>query len=293
MKRGYINLVIVIVLVVGLLNVVNAEIVCETYDDFSSGSLEEEKWEEIGGSDVNSLFVDEHLVEDETYHTANLNQADKGVTLKLKGHTFLPGEVVEYDIEYIGGSGNRISIVDLDDNYRWLGQIGTWNDAGDNFGTFHFKVEFDNQGADVIITKPDETTITKRLDSLGETHTFGFGTRTGHNGLVHMDYDNVIICSDEPEPSLEERIAALEERVTLLELLNQRLKNYFVFMPFSIKKNIVCGELENSEESEVTDLGITCEMKQKKKKQVCSCNKERDLEDEGNLFSFSWFRKDK
>lgn len=212
-----------------LLPFVNAEQSCQTYDDFSAG-LNLNKWEEIGGSDVNSLFVDEHYVSGEDnmpYHTSQNSSADRGVTLRVKNKTFVPEDIIEYDINYISGSDNRISVVELDGNYKWLGLIGFWNGiqvGGNNFGIYHFKTKFDSLGADVNITKPDNSVVTQRLDSATSEHTFGFGTRTGHDGLVHMDYDNVVICSEQninETPNLEERLNLLEIIVnSLKEMIN-------------------------------------------------------------------------
>lgn len=232
-----------------MIGLVSAVQVCELYDDFSSNILDLNKWEEIPGSDVNSLFVDEYFINSDegVYHTAQLSGADRGISLRIKNKTFVLGDMVEYDVYYVSGSGNRISVVELDGDYKWLGQIGYWNGGDDAFGLYHFKIEFDNQGANVIIIKPDETSLTKRLDSLGETHTFGFGTRTGHNGVVHMDYDNVVICSEQeekPEPGLEERIKELEEEneelkneISLFKEIIERMRNFIDSLPKGIREH--------------------------------------------------------
>ena len=75
-------------------------------------------------------------------------------------------------------------------------------------------------GADVNITKPDSTVVTKRFDSVASEHTFGFGTRTGHNGLVHIDYDNVIVCSKQ---DINETL--ILDRLNLLEIIVNSLKD--------------------------------------------------------------------
>ena len=135
-------LILYLVVFLSLAGFVNAIQSCKTYDDFSNG-LNLSKWEEIPGSDVNSLFVDEHYVamgeQDVPYHTAQNSPADKGATLRIKNKSLLSGNIAEYDVKYYAGSGNRISVVELDGNYKWVGQIGFWNgvqQGGNDFGSF-------------------------------------------------------------------------------------------------------------------------------------------------------------
>lgn len=166
------------------------------YDNFNQEVLDVLKWVES----TSSMFHDEHFVSkiETAYHTAQLNEADKETVLLFKDLQFSSGDKVKYDLNYSSGSGNRIHIIDLDNNYRWLGQLGYWNGiepGGNDFGVYHILVEFDSLGANVTITRPDGTSLIRRLDSPNEQHTLGFGTRTGHNGLVHIDYDDVYINS--------------------------------------------------------------------------------------------------
>lgn len=171
---------------------------CTLYDDFSTGELDLTKWKEVPGSDLNELFLDEHYVDHGQYHTAQYLLEDRGVSLELLKYTFLPGERVEFDLNYQGGSGNRISYVDIDESTKWFGLVGYWNGeqlGGNELGTYHFAVKFTEFGADVFITRPngDFLQIYQFPQTPGAQHTFGFGTRSG-GGTVHMDYDNVRIC---------------------------------------------------------------------------------------------------
>lgn len=165
------------------------------YDDFSVNILDTKKWQEIPGSDLNNLFVDEHFVDysKNVYHTAQLNPADRGVTIQITNHTFVSGEVLEYDINYLSGSGNRISVIDLDSKTKHIGVIGYWNKiepGGNDFGLYHVIVEFGNNEANITITKPDDSISKMRFGSIGNAHSIGIGTRTGHDGVVSINYDN-------------------------------------------------------------------------------------------------------
>lgn len=229
------------------------------YEDFSGG-LDTDKWQEVPASDLNSNHIEEHYVlfneEGIPYHTASYGPQDRG-TLLVSTRKFKAGESIEYDLNYISGEGNRISIIDLDGGYILQGLIGFWNGieiGGNDFGQYHIKVDFTSQGATITINDPLGNVKTVNYISNTDNHIFGFGTRTGHNGWVHMDYDNVYLTSpfiiettttsstttstivttipvysrDEVDALLAERdarITALESRASLLETALSNIRN--------------------------------------------------------------------
>ncbi|MFH1916846.1 MAG: NosD domain-containing protein [Nanoarchaeota archaeon] len=167
---------------------------CYLYDDFS-GDVLDDRWRELDSG------MDEHYLDNvsENYHTAQLSPSDREIALELERYLFEPGDWAEFDLLYQSGDGNRICVVDIDESTRWFGLVGYWNEVeqgGNDFGLYHFNVSFTDYGADVYVTRPDNSTwfIQQYPQSPGLNHTFGFATRTGHNGVVHMDYDNVQIC---------------------------------------------------------------------------------------------------
>ena len=279
MRKGILILIAFLILI----NSIYATQTCNTYDDFSSSVLNLNKWEEI------ATTLDEHFVENRHYHTAQLIALDKVSFLKFRDKVFVPGDIVEYDVNYISGSGNRQSRVQIDNvRYSIFGFWNTIEDAGvgNDFGTYHVKITFTEKGLTNEITLPNGTIRHTRPDGVlpspGLEHTFGVVTRTGHNGIVHMDYDNFIVCSEEQELDLEERISELEDRieelesrVSLLELLIDRIMRYFNFLSLPIKKRIVCSELEESGEDELERVGLSCEMRSKNNKEQCYCKKTR------------------
>ncbi len=170
------------------------------YDDFSSGVLNTAKWLETPGGFFNKNFTDEHLVDPKTerYHTAQLTQADRGVTLTMKDKLFKAGDSISYNIFYVNGSGNRFSYLNIDGKTKYYGIIGYFNGnmpGGNVFGKYKVKVTFTNNGQDVYVTDPSGNNL--KIDAFpsqpGKYHTFGFGTATWENGLVNMDYDNVYL----------------------------------------------------------------------------------------------------
>lgn len=179
-----------------MFGMVNAIQVCSTYENFSSESLDLNKWE------IGSNSIDEAFIENQVYHTAQLNPADKEITLKLN-HTFNVGDILEYDVNYASGDGNRISQGVIDNSEYSL--FGFWNSIGDggvgnDFGVYHVKINFTEQGVSNKITLPNGTiTFTRpdgNLPSVGLTHIYSVKTRTGHNGIVEMNYDNFVVCSE-------------------------------------------------------------------------------------------------
>lgn len=190
---------------------------CEYYDTFSSETLDGSKWVEVVATDVGQGYVlemtDEHYVENGVYHTAQVMPQEEGTCRKDRGTglvfknmtnnmTFNHGDTVEYDVNYISGAGNRISTMILNDNlYNGSSNffLGYWihTEGNNDYGTHHIKITFLSEGVNVTFTRPNNDESTHFYDEYpAEEYTFGIVTRTGHNGLVHMDYDNVVICKN-------------------------------------------------------------------------------------------------
>lgn len=186
-----------------------SDLVCNLYDDFSSETLDTNKWE-ILPNNQNWPLTDEYFIKDGIYHMAQLNTRPAATGLEIINKIFYPGDVVEYDVNYISGSGNRVHTISLNGlSHQWA-LIGFWNTiqdggVGNDLGMWHVKITFIENGVITEMTKPDGTRGTSiycptgfcYLNSPGSEHTLGIVTGLGHNGLVHMDYDNVIICTEE------------------------------------------------------------------------------------------------
>jgi hypothetical protein len=199
------------ILVGAVICLLSSSAVAELFDDFSSGTLDPNKWMEKIGSDVSNNLMTEHLVTNGVYHTSSSTFADRGVRLELQNRTFAVGDIVSYDVNYLAGSGNRRSFVTLD-GYLNLQRplFGYWNGlseggVGNDFGNYHIQLTFLDAGVYPEITLPNGQV--KTLSSLIAypsssilQHTLAFGTRTGDNGYATMDYDNVYI-TQVPEPS--------------------------------------------------------------------------------------------
>jgi len=179
---------------------------CEIYDDFSTETLNNDKWTEVIATDMGTGMLDEHYVIDGIYHTAQVNIGDGGTALVVKNRTFKINESIEYDVNYISGQGNRISTGMFNGDAYTTAFLGWWNTLSDGgnsneYGVHHVKLTFlGMDGIKVELNRPNgdyHTSITvpsKWGYAPAEEYTFGIVTRTGHNGLVHMDYDNIVIC---------------------------------------------------------------------------------------------------
>jgi hypothetical protein len=185
----------------------------ELYDDFSSGTLDANKWIERIGSDVSNDLLTEHYVTNGFYHTASYDFGDRGVTLEIKNRTFSVGDIISYDVSYLAGAGNRRSFIRLDE-YTSVSSstalFGYWNGlqeggVGNDFGDYQVKLSFLEAGIYAQITLPSgEIKTTQALIPYPvsgiQQHTLEFGTRTGDDGYVTMNYDNVYV-TQVPEPS--------------------------------------------------------------------------------------------
>ena len=274
------------IFLISFVSAVSAVQICQIYDDFSSETLNTSKWEEGFSRSGGAGWIDEHYlnVENQKYHTAQLSQADMGVELKSL-RTIQTGETLEFDLSYNSGSGNHWGCIFWDETSTWsdgLSCVGNWNEVNSQpgiFGTYHIKGEYEENEINGEMTLPNGSIIPLTYLNIQAPYTFSFVTRTGHNGLVNIDYDNVKICSGVPL-TLEERVSLLESkvenltsRVNILETLVNTIKGYFWFMPNDIKKKILCGTLNQTGETTITNLGLNCEMVYRPltNKYVCAC----------------------
>jgi len=276
------------------------------YDDFSGTALDSSKWSISYGccGPPTENFVDTvnqvyHMLQNETYSPG------KDVQLTLT-RDIQVGETLEYDINYVSGSGNRIHRFWINNNgiqdligCSNCGAVGFWNtpaSGGTQFGNYHYKINFaDVNTLFLTITRPDLTKLNEivNISSLTPPYKVTLATGTGHNGLMHFDLDNVIIITEELEPSpeppcncseLRERIEALEERVNTLEatvsiiqdslsLLQQAFEDfrnlilgYLSNAHWWERKMMVCGYMRDNNLTEYSGLGLNCTMKETKGK---------------------------
>ena len=279
------NQVIISLIFFSLISAVSAVQVCETYDDFSSGVLDTNKWE-IRQDTEGQPLMDEYGVLEENeefvFHTQQNTMEDRRVYLFPK-RNFTTGDSIEYDINLISSEGTYAQMVLLtgDQSIR-IGMRGTA--AGfDELGTAHMKLVFEENNLHIERETPSHNLL---IDNLTLTNTNGnyslyIGSFSGSNGMVHMNYDNFILCSGQEESSdlearltaLENKVDELEDRINLLDTMINRIKSYFFFSPLSVRKAILCDSLEKSNETEITEWDLTCKIQSKNSRERCVCNK--------------------
>ena len=201
---------------------ISATLSCETYDDFSSGSLDTSKWE-VRQDVEGQPFMDEYLVDTilQNFHTQQNILGDRRIYLVPK-YTFTTGEVFEYDFNVVSKEGNYMQMDLLTgDQYIRLGIMGYINgiQGYDELGVSHIKIEFQENNLHFERTTPSNITLTDDLilTNSNGNYEFYIGSLSGHNGKTHIDFDNFVICSEEQGPTLEEKVEILEQRIEELE----------------------------------------------------------------------------
>ncbi|MEK6952767.1 MAG: hypothetical protein AABX29_07165 [Nanoarchaeota archaeon] len=287
------NKAILIILAVFLISSVSAVQVCEVYDDFSSGVLNASKWSE---STATTFFTDEHFVDtsNENYHVAQYSAVNRDTKL-IFNRDFFPGEEFKYTLTYNSGSGNQYSSVfpwgddasaiieDCTTPSPGCGGVGYWNGEtaiGIQKGNYLVAYQFFDNYVILNFTRPDNTNIWFKMSNLNPPYHFGVSTSTGHNGVMHFDYDNFELCTEQEEPSCQDRINELETQVSeltnkinLLKSLVEKLQSYMWFLKTSAKKDILCSNLKETGGKEMVNFGMWCEIKELKKGDVCVCKK--------------------
>jgi hypothetical protein len=132
---------------------------------------------------------------DGKYYVTQEPAREGGLRMTASNRTFSVGEKIEYKLDYISGSGNRLSKIvindmrlsDIDDSV----QLGFWNndwDMGNTFGTYTIGVSFGNNYVKVTVIRPDESVWESEEIVVDMPSTFGVETRTGHNGAIEISY---------------------------------------------------------------------------------------------------------
>jgi len=134
------------------------------YDNFSSGTLNTQRWEErLTTRTSPAVSIDEHYLDtiNQNYHTAQLSQANNGGGIELKSlQNLQAGDILEFDVNYVSGNGNHWSAIFWDDSSNWshgISAIGHWNEVdshGGEFGLYHFKGVYGNDKLDFELTTP-------------------------------------------------------------------------------------------------------------------------------------------
>lgn len=164
------------------------------YDDFSSGQLNMSKWE-IRQDVEGQPMMDKYKVSFErgnfVFHTEQIRIGDRRVYLFPKIN-FTTGDSIEYDNNLVSREGNHAQMVLLTgDQYIRIGMRGT--DAGfDELGWAHMKLTFLPNLLVVERWTPSGQRLYDELHLSRENGTYQLyiGSYSGHNGRVHMDYDN-------------------------------------------------------------------------------------------------------
>ena len=187
------------------------------YDNFQGQILDSNKWiiEHARPPEAASCcYLDISLLNttEGRFHSEQLQSRDAATVLSIT-RQFQADEQVELEVYYNSGSGNReikpvINDMPLDlrmrdiDNYNCggcptSGNIGYWggeSEVGNQLGLWKIKVKFlSNNNATITFVRPDNSLFVYETTQITYPAKFGMETLVGHNGLIHSDYDNVVV----------------------------------------------------------------------------------------------------
>lgn len=172
---------------------------CSWYDRFSRGYIDHTKWEirqDVEGQPLMDEYDVRNENEDFVFHTQQNTIGDRRVYL-FPRRKFTTGDSIEYDANLISREGNYANMVLLTgDQYIRIGMRG--NAAGfDELGVAHMKLIFQQNNLRVERITPSGRLLIDNLNLVNSNGNYGLyiGSFSGHNGRVHMDYDNFITCN--------------------------------------------------------------------------------------------------
>ena len=164
------------------------------YDDFSSGQLDQIKWEIRQDVEGQPLMEEYGVVNERNnfvFHTLQKTAVDRRVYLFPK-RQFTTGDSIEYDSDLISREGTYAQMVLLTgDQYIRIGMRGPA--AGfDELGVAHMKLVFQENNLHIERTTPSGKVLIDNLFLANQNGNYELyiGSFTGHNGKLHMDYDN-------------------------------------------------------------------------------------------------------
>ena len=231
-----------------LISFVGATHVCEIYDDFSSGILNESKWE------INQDYEGQPLIENyginnlsENFYTKQNIYGNKRLYLTPR-YNFKINDTFNWDVNYISGSGNGIFnflIEKADGNFdRNILGIGHWNyDLDDDFGIYHISLKFMFPLLKIYV---NDNFIRNYYLEESPNNIF-IGTAFGHNGRGNFEYDNFELCTEKEEINqtieinqtnneegnneteidrLEQKIKQLEKRTSWIESILDKILTF-------------------------------------------------------------------
>ena len=169
------------------------------YDDFSSETLDLNKWE-VRQDVEGQPFMDEYWVDTnlQNFHMQQNTIGDRRNYLFPK-RTFTTGDKITYETDLISKEGHygQMTIVTGDQYYR-LGLRG--HDAGfeNELGLSKVEIEFQENNLAIKRESPSGAILIDNLPlSISNgTYELYIGAYSGHNGKVHMDFDNFYISKE-------------------------------------------------------------------------------------------------
>ncbi len=240
------------------------------------------KWE-IRQDVEGQPFTDEYRVDVNLskFHTRQNTGGDNRVYLVPK-YNFTTGDILEYDFRVVYKEGNYMQMNLLTgDQYIRVGIMGYNNGVQgyDELGTSHIKIEFQENNFHLERITPSNITLIDNLALTNANGEYELYIGSVFTNKARIDFDNFMLCTEQEEPSCQDRIIELEneierlnEKVTLLEKLINYLKRSIHYYS-SIRKNFLCYSLKESGERNITDfdLGLKCNIGENFTLKSCFC----------------------
>ncbi len=176
------------------------------YDNFSDNTLNISKWETYYSS--TSADIRLPFVVNTTTHTLEIFQdtppehmVDKEFGIRLTNYTFVPGDIMKFDLNYTHNSFyNIINIIydrfPAEDSISRLGNQTVITD-GTEIGLYHYKITFITRSQLYVeLEKPGGTKITRYYNvSSPSTATFRIFIAVKPETIMRADLDNFVIQS--------------------------------------------------------------------------------------------------
>lgn len=171
---------------------------CGMYDDFSSGSLDLNKWnvkQDYQGQPFTLEYGLDNITE--RFHIGQDISEDRRTYL-VPQYNFNYGDILKWDMDYASGSGNRLGsylLIQKNDGsfHRDIFGIGYWNQNYGGFGEYKIKLKFLYPNLSIYVNNTFHKNYTLNLPP----NELYIGSAFGGTG--HFYYDNFKLCNNQTE----------------------------------------------------------------------------------------------
>ncbi|GAB4299502.1 MAG: hypothetical protein Kow0090_14950 [Myxococcota bacterium] len=174
-------------------------------EEFNRPELNSNLWTEVLTSNIPGAdHFKVHKIQDGKYFLIQPEPRDMGTGL-MSNMTFKPGNTLTYEFNIVEASGTwSVGInVNQPGGTSLVFLAGNWGGrpvgAGDDMGAYSVTLEFKDRYSLATVTGPRHNKHRRAIHNKIPPYFFTIGARTGHNGVMKISFDNIMVGKSETQ----------------------------------------------------------------------------------------------